>query len=180
MNEMKDSFVFYRSFYEAVRELSKDIQLEVYSAIIEYALNGRRIDGLKPISRSIFSLVLPQLDANNARYRNGIKGGRPPKVKKTEVGSPMPFTEEVESLKKDSEWRRETCLNLGIAEEVMEGFLDKFLAYLQSERKDSPHKDIYDAKRHFCYWFRHRGTPTASSPPPSMRYSSDGFGSIDN
>lgn len=74
---MRDSFVFYRSFYEAIRELPRDIQGEIYTAIMEYGLYGNETENLKPIARSIFMLVKPLMDANYSRYENGCKGGRP-------------------------------------------------------------------------------------------------------
>lgn len=36
---MKDSFVFYRSFYEAIKLLNDEQRLKLYEAIFEYALN---------------------------------------------------------------------------------------------------------------------------------------------
>ena len=74
---MRDSFVFYRSFYEAIRELPRDVQGEIYTAIMEYSLYGRETENLKPIARSVFVLIKPTLDANNARYLNAKKGGAP-------------------------------------------------------------------------------------------------------
>lgn len=82
----RESFVFYRSFYEAIRQLPRDIQGEIYTAIMEYGLNGRETERLKPIARSIFMLIKPQIEANWQRYQNGkkgavhgSKGGRPAK-----------------------------------------------------------------------------------------------------
>ena len=74
---MRDSLIFYKSFYEAIKELPRDVQGEIYTAIMEYGLYGSETEQLKPIARSIFSLIKPQLDANNKRYENGCKGGRP-------------------------------------------------------------------------------------------------------
>lgn len=74
---MRDSFVFYRSFYEAIKELPRDVQGEIYTAIMEYSLYGRETENLKPIARSVFVLIKPTLDANNARYLNAKKGGAP-------------------------------------------------------------------------------------------------------
>lgn len=66
----RDSFIFYRSFYEAISELSKEDQADTYNAIMQYALNQKEIQ-LKGISKAIFSLVKPQLDANYKKYENG-------------------------------------------------------------------------------------------------------------
>lgn len=80
----RDSFVFYRSFYEATKELPEQEQLIVYNTIIEYALNGIELE-TQGISRAIFALVKPQIDANTKRYENGLKGGRKPKQNQEET-----------------------------------------------------------------------------------------------
>lgn len=74
---MRDSFVFYRSFYEAIKDLPRDVQGEIYTAIMEYSLYGKETDNLKPITRSVFTLMKPQIDVNNKRFENGKRGGRP-------------------------------------------------------------------------------------------------------
>lgn len=66
----RDSFIFYRSFYEAINELPKENQADTYNAIMQYALNQEEIQ-LAGISKAIFSLVKPQLDANYKKYENG-------------------------------------------------------------------------------------------------------------
>lgn len=80
----RDSFIFYRSFYESVKEIPKEEQLQTYQLIIEYALNGVEIDA-KGIPKAIFALVKPQIDANTKRYENGKKGGRKPKQNQNET-----------------------------------------------------------------------------------------------
>lgn len=66
----RDSFIFYRSFYEAISELPKENQADTYNAIMQYALNQEEIE-LTGVSKAIFSLVKPQLDANYKKYENG-------------------------------------------------------------------------------------------------------------
>lgn len=82
---MRDSFIFYRSFYEAIKDLPRDIQGEIYTAIMEYSLYGNETDNLKPIARSIFTLIKPQIDVNNKRFDNGNRGGRPKKNNQNET-----------------------------------------------------------------------------------------------
>ena len=74
--DLRDSVVFYRSFYDAIKNIPETDQLKAYTAIMEYAMNDVQpeIDG---IALAIFLLVKPQIDANNKRYENGKK----PKVK---------------------------------------------------------------------------------------------------
>lgn len=84
---MRDSFIFYRSFYEAIKDLPRDIQGEIYTAIMEYSLYGKETENLKPVARSIFTLIKPQIDVNNKRFDNGCKGGRPLKKETKEKPS---------------------------------------------------------------------------------------------
>lgn len=70
-----NSFIFYGSFYEAVRELTPEQQVEVYNAIFMFAFEGKETP-LKGIPKAVFALIRPQLEANRKRYLNGCKGGR--------------------------------------------------------------------------------------------------------
>lgn len=76
----RDSFIFYRSFYEAIRDLPRDIRLEVYTALMEYALYGRLPEGMKPFAKGLFALMKPVIDTNTVRFNNGCKGGRKKKA----------------------------------------------------------------------------------------------------
>ena len=88
---MRKSFIFYRSFYDAVKTLPIKIQAEIYNAIADYALNGNQPTDISPIALSIFTIIQPQIDANTRRYENGCKGGAPPgnkNAKKTNQRQP--------------------------------------------------------------------------------------------
>ena len=69
---MRDSFIFYRSFYEAISDLDDMQQLEIYKAIADFSLNFIE-PNLSGVSATIFKLIKPQLKANNKRYMNGSK-----------------------------------------------------------------------------------------------------------
>ena len=71
---MRDSLVFYRSFYEAVKDLNPEEFKDCVSAIMEYGLDD--IDDASGIANTVLKLVKPQIDANNRRFENGKKGGR--------------------------------------------------------------------------------------------------------
>ena len=68
----RDSFIFYRSFYEALQDLPNQQKLEIYDAICNFSLNFHECE-LKGISSTIFKLIKPQLEANNKRFMNGSK-----------------------------------------------------------------------------------------------------------
>lgn len=78
----RDSIVFYRSFYEAIRLQPKKIQADIYNAVLDYAFNGTE-PNISPAAMSIFYLIKPQIDANNKKFEDGRKGGRPRKTKTT-------------------------------------------------------------------------------------------------
>ena len=76
---MRDSFIFYRSFFESFDGLSKKDKLVLFDAICNYALNDIEPE-LNGVPLAMFKLLKPQLDANTRRYENGCKGGRPKKT----------------------------------------------------------------------------------------------------
>ena len=83
MEEVRvDSFVFYASFYDAIRGMDDATRLQIYDAICEYGIY-RNTTELTGIAYSILTMVMPLLDANYQRRVNGGKGGRPKKENKT-------------------------------------------------------------------------------------------------
>ena len=81
---MRDSIVFYRSFYEAIKELPKETQAEVYTAIFEYSLDFNLLE-LNGLSKTIFTLIKPQLDANIKKYKNGLTPKNKQNISKSEA-----------------------------------------------------------------------------------------------
>lgn len=78
---MKESFIFYRSFYEAIKDLDDKKRLKMFDSITKMALENEEIENLKGICKQLFILIKPQITANNKRYEDGKKGGRPKKEK---------------------------------------------------------------------------------------------------
>lgn len=71
----RDSFIFYRSFFEASKPLSTEAKAELYDAICTYALDHEEKE-LIPITSAMFTLIKPQLEANYKRFLNGKKGAK--------------------------------------------------------------------------------------------------------
>jgi hypothetical protein len=80
----RTSFIFYKSFYDAIRELDTEQKAAVIDLILSYQFEDRIPDS-NGIPKAIFALIVPQLDANNRKYSNGKKGGRPPKENPNET-----------------------------------------------------------------------------------------------
>ena len=74
----RESFIFYRSFYEAIKEVDTKTQVALYDAICKKALYDEETT-LNGTSKILYTLIKPQLDANSKRYSDGQKGGRPKK-----------------------------------------------------------------------------------------------------
>ena len=77
--DKRDSFIFYRSFFESTKPLKKNEKAELFDAICSYALDQKESE-LKPMPKAMFTLIQPQLDANYKKYLNGKK----PKQNKSE------------------------------------------------------------------------------------------------
>ena len=73
----RDSFVFYRSFFECIEEAEPESQTRLYRAIADYALNHTEPKNLKGLEKGMWIVIKPQLDANLKKYVNGCKGGAP-------------------------------------------------------------------------------------------------------
>ena len=79
---MAEGVVFLPSFHEAIKDLPDNVRLGVYDAVVSYGLYGEIVE-MEPTVRCLFTLMKPNIDASQRRYRtakaNGSKGGRPPK-----------------------------------------------------------------------------------------------------
>ena len=69
----RDSFIFYRSYYEAMTGLKDKDKLQLYNAIAELSLNGNEVK-LTGVCKNIFTAIKPQIVANSERYENGKRG----------------------------------------------------------------------------------------------------------
>ena len=70
----RNSFCFYRSFYDAIKALPKKYQAQALDAVLAYGLDGVEPTDADGVIQAIFALIRPQIDANNKRYTNGKKG----------------------------------------------------------------------------------------------------------
>ena len=73
---MRKSFIFYRTFYNAVQHLHEAEQLQILMAIIQYALDETE-PALTPHLQALFEVVRGNLDSSKEKYDRGKKGGRP-------------------------------------------------------------------------------------------------------
>ena len=95
----RDSFIFYRSFWEALKRCPNDVRLQLCEAIIEYALDFKK-PKLEGLAKIIFTLIEAQIEANNRKYAEGKKGGRSAKCQRKNE------TTQYQQFLKDGRWQR--------------------------------------------------------------------------
>ena len=107
MKTLRDSFVIFKNWSEAINALPEEYQLETYKALVSYGLNGSIPEGLSPIANAMlisFSTGLENsIQRYNASVENGKKGGRPKKDNEKPENDSEKLKNEYEKLNKDSE-----------------------------------------------------------------------------
>lgn len=82
----RGSFLFFRSFYDVLKELNETDRLKAYEQITRYAFEGVRPDNEDNMLLRVFALTwIPLLDADERRSRGGA-----PKGNKNAVGHGAP------------------------------------------------------------------------------------------
>lgn len=70
---MCDSFVFYKSFMDALEYVPREEYCDCVSSLLNYAFYGES-EPESPTAKMFMTLVIPQIDANTKRRENGKKG----------------------------------------------------------------------------------------------------------
>lgn len=94
----RQTFIFYRDWLNALKDMPDNIRLEMYDSITSYALDGE-IPELSPLAKVAFSFVKPQIDRDIDKYNkvvernraNGKLGGRKPKRTQNNPKNPLGF-----------------------------------------------------------------------------------------
>lgn len=76
-----NSFIFYASYYDAIKNLPEEEQGNIYKILVEYAIAQKQPKKLSATAKACFILIKPFLDNSinkyNASVENGKKGGAP-------------------------------------------------------------------------------------------------------
>ena len=75
----RKSFIFFRSYADALFELPDERYVRVSKALLRFALDGEEPD-LKGEEKAIFLLMKPVILDGIKKYENGRKGGRPKSI----------------------------------------------------------------------------------------------------
>lgn len=75
MSKKKDTFIFRKSWADALKKRSAEVQLEVYNAIVSYAVEGI-VPQMSEIAEVVFDFIRIEIDENNAKYEETVKKRR--------------------------------------------------------------------------------------------------------
>lgn len=106
---MREGYVFYRAWNDAIQMLPEEFQLAAYKSIMDYALKGIEPE-VNGIVTAIFIMAKPIIDKNEERAANGSKGGRPTKsaagAKKSNADVEKPYSDTKETTGLDNKNHR--------------------------------------------------------------------------
>lgn len=185
MDNERDYILFYRSFYESIKCMPGEVQLEIYPAVFEYWFYQKQPKNLSEVAKGLFTLMKPIIDRNRTRVENGKKGGRKSKKQEPEIYN-MSFEDEVERMKSEKDWLDIICHDFNITPEELSQRFVSFLDYCKRKRKNKPHDSYEDAQSHLRYWMA-KAYPTQEPaqqpepdnlPPPDYTFNG-GFGGLD-
>ena len=80
----RESMIFYKSFFEAIKDLPPEEFKRCACALLEYGIEGKEPTE-NGIEKTVYVMAKPQIDKNNQRYENGKKGGRNANQTETET-----------------------------------------------------------------------------------------------
>lgn len=83
MGLIRDSFVIFKNWADAINALPEEYQLETYKALVEYGISGTIKEGLSAVANAMLISFSVGMENSICRYsasvENGKKGGRPQK-----------------------------------------------------------------------------------------------------
>ncbi len=183
MEEIKrDSFIVYRSYWEGLKLMDKDVQCEVYNAIMEYGFTGN-VPELSSTAEGIFILMKPNIDVSLTRYKNGRKGGNISASKRTvsKVNKKqMIYDDEIKEMLENKQWNEPVCMQLKINSEEFKQRITEFSTHIKCTMDGVGHDSIGDAHRHFISWMNKKYPPKTESEEVAPDYTfTGGFGGQD-
>lgn len=144
--------VIYRSFYDAIKELPEKNQLEILKQIFEFGLDGIESE-LTGLSKTIWILIKPNLEANRTKWKSGCKAKSKQSRSKTEAKPKQSRSKTEANVDVDVDDNVDVDVNVDISDlSSFESKYDKqMLADFQGYwmEKDGKGKMRYEAQKFF-------------------------------
>ena len=144
MGNPRNQFTFYRSYYDAIQELSKKDQSALILAVCAYAIYETLPKGLSSAASTAFKLIQPTLDSGRRKAESGsIGGASKPQANGKQTESEKEIEEEVEyegEFEEDAEGENPAETAASTAErqklKAVGGKLGKGVVFLSDEQSD--------------------------------------------
>ena len=144
MGNPRNQFTFYRSYYDAIQELSKKDQSALILAVCAYAIYETLPKGLSSAASTAFKLIQPTLDSGRRKAESGsIGGASKPQANGKQTESEKEIEEEVEyegEFEEDAEGENPAETAAATAErqklKAVGGKLGKGVVFLSDEQSD--------------------------------------------
>ena len=144
MGKPRNQFTFYRSYYDAIQELSKKDQSALILAVCAYAIYETLPKGLSSAASTAFKLIQPTLDSGRRKAESGsIGGASKPQANGKQTESEKEIEEEVEyegEFEEDAEGEDPAETAAATAErqklKAVGGKLGKGVVFLSDEQSD--------------------------------------------
>jgi len=82
---MKESFIFYKSWGETIKELPEEYKCKVVDALIDYAFEGKQIDDLEQLVKAIVKPMCSEIDKNTEKYNKKVENLKNNSRNRTEI-----------------------------------------------------------------------------------------------
>ena len=71
MSKKRDTFIFKKSWADALKKRSSQVQLEVYNAIVSYAVDGV-VPQMSEIAEVVFDFIRIEIDEHSDGHRGNL------------------------------------------------------------------------------------------------------------
>jgi len=123
----RETMIVYRSFFESLKGCEKEVQADVWNAIFEMGFNQKEVE-LDGLSKTLWLLIKPQIEANLKRFLNGSKPKQKQNKSETEA-KPKQELSETEAKPKQELSETEANNNNNKNNNNLIPTLDEFVAY---------------------------------------------------
>ena len=142
MSEDRESFVFHKDWYYAIKKRSPQLRIEIYDAIMEKVFEGTQKE-LSEVASVVMDLILPQIDRDTAKWLD-IKAKRRESGKRGGLAKQANATKSYQMLPNDSK-SKQNVANLPVSVCVSDGVENNIV--LLEEKKDTDVSVKKESKR---------------------------------
>jgi hypothetical protein len=144
MSEDRESFVFHKDWYYAIKKRSPQLRAEIYDAIMEKVFEGTQKE-LSEVASVVMDLILPQIDRDTAKWLD-IKAKRRESGKRGGLAKQANATKCYQMLPNDSK-SKQNVANLPVSVCVSDSVSVENDIVLLEEKKDTDVSVKKESKR---------------------------------